>query len=101
MKFQISQNGNTVTARITGQMTFEDRGQAPTLAAALTEPSSTAIVLDLSGVDYMDSAGLGILLTLREKAQAKGNAISLKGMTGDVKEILELACFDTLFRFEA
>ena len=33
MKYQISENGSTVTARVTGQMTFEDRGEAPALAA--------------------------------------------------------------------
>jgi len=101
MKYQVSENGNTVTARVTGQMTFEDRGEAPALAAALTGGGATAIVLDLSGVDYVDSAGLGILLTLREAAQAKGKGVALSGMTGSVKEVLELACFDTLFSFES
>lgn len=101
MKYQVSDDGNTVTALISGQMTFDDRAQASAMGDELTKGSASGIILDLSQVDYMDSAGLGILLTLREKAQAKGVVIALKGASGSVKEVLELACFDTLFAFDS
>ena len=99
MKYQVTKNGATATATITGQMTFDDRADAPAMATALTADGTGRIVLDLTQVDYMDSAGLGILLTLREKAQAKAIPIALSGMTGSVREVLDLACFDTLFEF--
>lgn len=101
MKYQVTVNHGIATAQVTGQMTFDDRGDAPAMAAALVGKGTKVIVFDLSGVDYIDSAGLGILLTLREKAQETGSAITLKGMTGSVKEVLDLACFDTLFSFES
>lgn len=101
MKYQVTSENGVATARVTGQMTFDDRNDAPGMAAALMEKASGRVVVDLSAVDYMDSAGLGILLTLREKAEERNAKVTLKGMTGSVKEVLELACFDTLFAFEA
>ena len=97
MKYQVSEKGNTATARISGQMTFSDRGEVSGLALALTRGNLPEIVVDLSAVEYIDSAGLGVLLILREAAQEKGRTITL---TGSVKEVLDLACFDTLFTFK-
>ena len=94
MKYQVSEKGNTATARISGQMTFSDRGEVSGLALALTRGNLPEIVVDLSAVEY-------ILLILRESAQEKGRKITLSGMTGSVKEVLELACFDTLFTFKS
>ncbi|MEQ8506019.1 MAG: STAS domain-containing protein [Rhodospirillales bacterium] len=99
MKYQISEKGDTVTAQISGQMTFSDRGEVSGLSLALMRVNAEKIVVDLSGVEYIDSAGLGVLLILREAAQDKGKDITLTGMTGSAKEVLELACFDTLFTF--
>ena len=48
----------------------------------------------------MDSAGLGFLLTLREKAEGNGRTVILSKPAGAVRELLELARFDTLFAFE-
>tara|TARA_R100001039_G_C1850400_1_gene110588 strand:- start:1021 stop:1332 length:312 start_codon:yes stop_codon:yes gene_type:complete len=101
VKYQVSEKGNTVTARISGQMTFSDRGEVSDLALALTRGKAEDIQVDLSAVEYIDSAGLGILLILREAAQEKGRAITLSGMSGSVKEVLDLACFDTLFTFKS
>ncbi|MEQ9557432.1 MAG: STAS domain-containing protein [Rhodospirillales bacterium] len=101
MKYQVAEKGNTVTARISGQMTFSDRGEVSELSLALMRGNLPDIIVDLSAVEYIDSAGLGILLILREAAQEKGRKITLSGMTGSVKEVLELACFDTLFTFKS
>ena len=101
MKYQVTENGNTVTARISGQMTFSERGEVSGLSLALMRGNQPDIVVDLSGVESIDSAGLGILLILRESAQEKGRKIALSGMTGSVKEVLELACFETLFTFKS
>tara|TARA_R110002094_G_scaffold219300_1_gene191198 strand:+ start:105 stop:410 length:306 start_codon:yes stop_codon:yes gene_type:complete len=100
VKYQVSEKGNTATARISGQMTFSDRGEVSGLALALTRGNLPEIVVDLCAVEYIDSAGLGVLLILREAAQEKGRTITLTGMTGSVKEVLDLACFDTLFTFK-
>lgn len=57
----------------------------------------SAIVLDLSGVAYMDSAALGMLLLLRERAEAKGLKVALSRPSPTVSGILQVVQFGKLF----
>ena len=51
-----------------------------------------------SGVDYLDSAALGMLLLLREKLGNVRKEVELTGTHGMVKQVLEIANFARLFR---
>ena len=53
--------------------------------------------IDLGEVDYLDSSALGMLLMLREKAQAANKAVSLANCRGAVRQVLDIANFGKLF----
>ena len=55
------------------------------------------MVIDLAGVDYLDSSALGMLLMLRDRANTARKALSLANPRGMVKQALEIARFDKLF----
>jgi anti-anti-sigma factor len=55
------------------------------------------IVVDMGGVDYMDSSALGMLLVLRDKVGDSASAVKIINSKPDVKKILEIANFDKLF----
>jgi len=64
----------------------------PALRAALTETRGTrALVVDLSGVDYLSSPGLALLETLAAAAAAAGQAIVVCGCTDPVRIALDLS----------
>ncbi len=54
--------------------------------------------IDLASVDYMDSSALGMLLMLREKAQAACKSVHLRNCQGSVRQILDVANFGQLFQ---
>lgn len=56
-------------------------------------------VLDLSGIDFMDSSGLGLLLGRYQRATEMGCEMKLSGCTERTKKILSLAGADRLFRY--
>lgn len=56
------------------------------------------IQLDMKAVEYMDSAALGMLLLLRDKATGLGKTVCLAETQGFVKKILEVANFHKLFQ---
>lgn len=64
---------------------------------ALESKQTSRIEVDFSGVDYLDSSALGMLLLLREKADAVGKQIALSGLHGTVKQVLDVANFGKLF----
>lgn len=55
-------------------------------------------LVDLSATDYLDSSALGMLLLLKEHADAQSSSVRLVGFNDEVKEILNIASFDKLFQ---
>ncbi len=91
-----TQNG--IRIHLKGQFNFHARkafNQAS--QKALHHADGREIALDMADIDYMDSAALGMLLLLRDKAGKYGKQIVLKRAQGQVLEILQVANFDRLF----
>ena len=55
------------------------------------------LVLDLSGVDYISSAGLRVLMLARKQAKAQGGTLVVAGLGSVVKEIFEISRFTVVF----
>ncbi|HEX9082324.1 MAG TPA: STAS domain-containing protein [Holophagaceae bacterium] len=84
--------------RMEGTFTFDAHGafRDATLDLLATE-QLPAITLDLSGVSYMDSAALGMLLLVRERAEAKGMKVVLSRPSPTLMGILKVVQFGKLF----
>ena len=68
---------------------------SPQLESEL-EPSiakSKSLVLDLSDVDYLSSAGLRLLLTLQKRFKKEGGSFVLRNIQPGVMEILRMTGF--------
>src|SRR5215831_3241402 len=55
------------------------------------------LILDLSGVDYISSAGLRVLMLARKQAKAQGGTLVVAGLTPVLKEIFEISRFTVVF----
>lgn len=56
------------------------------------------LVLDLSGVDYMSSVGLRVLMAAAKAAKRLDSAIVVAGLQPTLREIFEISRFTTIFR---
>jgi anti-anti-sigma factor len=98
MKVTTSVQDKITTLKLEGRFDFaahHDFGDAT--KAALGNSAINEIQIDLGNVEYMDSAALGMLLVLLERAKAAGKSISLARVKGMVKQVLEIANFQKLF----
>lgn len=66
-------------------------------APMLEDQQLRVIEVDFRRTSYIDSAALGMLLMLRKSAEAVGKTVSLANARGTVREILDIAHFETLF----
>lgn len=64
--------------------------------AALIAEGPQKVVIDFSGVDYISSAGLRVLLVAAKSAKSMGGALTLCSLRGSVREVIEVSGFDTL-----
>ncbi len=56
------------------------------------------IVLDMSGVTYMSSAGLRLLLVIYRTVKAQGGDIILAGLPDELKDTMEMTGFLDFFQ---
>jgi anti-anti-sigma factor len=59
------------------------------LDGLLAAPDTKAVVLDLAEVTFIDSAGLGSLLAIRERAQQLGIDLAIARVSDRVQRILD------------
>ncbi len=77
-----------------------DSNAARLLEATLNtqfDESRTRLIIDMSGVVYISSSGLKVLVAAWRKAQKLGGGLLLAGVSVRVREILEISGFDALF----
>lgn len=65
---------------------------------AIFEKGSNA-VLDMTDCTYVSSTGLRVLLYSKKVAASKGLTFSLKGVSAEVKDIMDVTGFDNFFDY--
>lgn len=75
-----------------------DAAQAPKLQAAL-DALGGATRLDLAKLEYVSSAGLGVLLKTQKRLGAAGG-LTLANVSPHILDVLKYSGFDQIFRIE-
>lgn len=74
---------------------------SPRIAATLTaavKSKPAHLVVDLSGVTYIDSSGLAVLIEAMQSVEKYGGKFALAGLRENVRPIFEIARLDQVFR---
>jgi anti-sigma B factor antagonist len=83
----------TMVIRVHGDVTAASE-QALMAAYLQTGDKTRAIVLDFSGLDYMNSGGIGLLVTLLVRANRQKQKLLACGLNEHYKQIFELTRLD-------
>jgi HptB-dependent secretion and biofilm anti anti-sigma factor len=97
---QFTFDGGAGQVALSGEFTFTDHVSFKDLVSRLLEAEQPQIVIDLSKLDFIDSAGLGMLLLVREAAGKASRKVVLRGPHGQVKRMFDVTKFSTLFSVE-
>jgi anti-anti-sigma factor len=76
-----------------------DASQAAT-AQAFLDRLSGELVLDCAGLDYLSSAGLGVLLKTQKRLMASGGRMRLVRVNRHLRDIFTYSGFDQIFDIE-
>lgn len=100
MTHKIHRGASGVEVRFSQRVTFQEHDSFADVLQLLQEGRDKRCVFQLGSTDFVDSAALGMFLLARETAQARGVDIVLKGARGKVRDVMQVARFDTLFVME-
>jgi anti-sigma B factor antagonist len=62
------------------------------------ERGERKFLIDFSQTGYIDSSGLGVLVSLSKKIREQGGELRLANLNDDLKTLFELTKLDTLFQ---
>ena len=89
--------GSCAVVRVEGEIDLESAGELSEAAVAAIQEIGPSLVLDLSGVTFMDSTGLKVLLAVHKRAELAGGRLVLAGPTRSVNRVVSITGFDQTF----
>lgn len=91
-----NQNGITII-QCNGRIVFGDESTQLRDQVKSALGQSKKVILNLGGVSYIDSGGLGMLVALYTSARSGGGDIKLANLTQRVGDILQITKLSTVF----
>ncbi|MDP9094268.1 MAG: STAS domain-containing protein [Actinomycetota bacterium] len=101
LEIDVAHMGSECVIRVSGEIDVEnaeDLASVGVLTASSTEAGY--LVIDLDGVPFMDSAGLGALVRVRNAARAESRGVVLRGPRPRVLKVIKITGVDRLFTIE-
>lgn len=99
MDFEIETTATGLRVILRGRLTFTQNDSFRRMLDAVlaSHAVGAAVALDLGGVAFIDSAGLGLLLHTRDRVHRRSGTVTLVGAVAQVERMLTLARFGDLF----
>jgi anti-sigma B factor antagonist len=92
---------NAIVAKVRATTLETENVGAFRSAASPILDSSDNVVLDLSEVTFMDSTGLGAMLSCLRTMKAKGGTLSVVNLTPEVRRLFDLVMMDRVFEIHS
>lgn len=81
-----------------GKFIFPDHACFREIMDVLNDDIVQEMHLDVKGVEYIDSAGMGLFLLLGEKAANKAIRLTMHNPVGQLKDMLGISQLEKLFK---
>lgn len=98
MSFTVKKNGrDVVVVDVEGQLIVGNRQELKQKVLEALELGDRKFLIDFTRTGYIDSSGLGVLVSLSKKIRDEGGELKLAGLNEDLRTLFELTKLDTLF----
>jgi anti-sigma B factor antagonist len=95
---EVQQQGPVALITLTGRVTINDQpGLLKEAVSTTLSRGARHILLDLSGVGYIDSTRLGELIAVHVSVTRQGGRLKLVALPDRVRELLHVAGLDRVF----
>jgi anti-sigma B factor antagonist len=94
---QIKDASGVAVVQVEGQLVVGNRQELKDLVQAALDRGERRLLIDFSRTGYIDSSGLGALVSMSKKIREAGGELRLSGLNEDLRSLFELTKLDTLF----
>jgi anti-sigma B factor antagonist len=98
MSFSVSTRGDICIVEVEGQLIVGNRQELKQKVLDEMEKGSRKVLVDFARTGYIDSSGLGALVSLAKKIREMGGDLRLANLNDDLQTLFELTKLDTMFQ---
>ena len=98
MAFTASKHPSGVLiVEVEGQLIVGNRQELKSTIQQALDNGERKLLVDFAKTGYIDSSGLGALVSISKKVREQGGELRLSGLNEDLRSLFELTKLDTLF----
>lgn len=98
MKLETREDGGVTILTVTGDLVIGDAESTfKKTVILLLEQGRVNLLVDLSGVGFLDSSGLGALVRALTQSQKEGGQAKLLGAGPQIRKLLQMTKLDSVF----
>jgi anti-sigma B factor antagonist len=98
MAFTVTKDsGGVYMVKVEGQLIVGNRQELKSAVQQALDQGERRFLIDFSRTGYIDSSGLGALVSISKKVREQGGELKLSGLNEDLRSLFELTKLDTLF----
>jgi anti-sigma B factor antagonist len=98
MSFQVTKENGVTVVDVDGQLIVGNRQELKQKVLDELESGDRKFLIDFARTGYIDSSGLGVLVSLSKKIREQGGQLRLSSLNEDLRTLFELTKLDTLFQ---
>ena len=100
MNAKIEERDGKFIATLQGEMDTAAAVEVETVLKPLYTSNGKDVIIDCKDLEYIASSGLRILLGILKGAKASGSKVTLRDVNDDIKSVLQLTGFISIFEFK-
>lgn len=94
---KFSESGRVLISHLRGEIDHHSaKEEREAIDAMLFKTRPRQLVLDFSGVKFMDSSGIGLIIGRADVCRDIGCAVRVAGLSGSLKKLVKLAGIEKL-----
>jgi anti-sigma B factor antagonist len=101
MGFEVGKEGDITVLDVEGQLIVGNRQELKQKVLEELENGERKFLIDFDRTGYIDSSGLGVLVSLSKKIREQGGELRLANLNEDLRTLFELTKLDTLFHISS
>jgi anti-sigma B factor antagonist len=94
---QTKGSGGVTVVEVDGQLIVGNRHELKDMIQAALDRGERKLLVDFSRTGYIDSSGLGALVSISKRIRESTGELRLAGLNDDLRSLFELTKLDTLF----
>lgn len=97
MSFTLDRADDVLTVAVDGQLVVTNRQEFKQAILDAMEQGVRLVIVDFTRTGYIDSSGLGALVSLNRRLRDAGGDLRLVGLSDELSTLFELTRLDALF----